>query len=54
MEQNNNSYYAHEGNFFYKLLTRRYILQLKKYEHNGVSECIDFDNTNCFSVGIEE
>ena len=37
-----------------KLLTRRYIFQLKKYEHKGISESIDFDNTNFSSVGLAE
>ena len=40
--------------FFYKLLTRRYIFQLTKYEHNkGVSESVDFD-MNFSSVGLAE
>ena len=40
--------------FFHKLLTRRYIFQLTKYEHDGVSESIDFDDTKFSSVGFAE
>ena len=38
----------------YKLLSRRYIFQLTKYEHKGVSESTDFDYTNFSSVGLAE
>ena len=41
--------------FFYKLLTGRYIFQLKKYEQRkGVSESIDFGNMNFSSIGLAE
>ena len=39
---------------FYKLLTRRYIFQLAKYEHKGVSESIDSDDRNFSFVGLLE
>ena len=50
MEWNNYSFAAHNDDFFYTLLTRRYIFQLTKYEHEGVSESIDSDNRNFFSL----
>ena len=53
-ERNNYSDAVHKGNFFYKLLTRRYIFQLMKYEHKGVSESIDFDDMNFSSAGLAE
>ena len=53
-EWNNYSYSAHNGCFFYKLLTRRYIFQLTKYKHKDVSESIDFDDTNISSVSLTE
>ena len=40
--------------FFYKLHIRRYIFQLKKYEHKGVTENIDSDDRNFSSIGLEE
>ena len=40
--------------FFYKYLPRRYIFQLTKYKHKGVSESIDSDNRNFSSVGLAE
>ena len=39
--------------FFFKLLTRRYIFHLTKYEHKGTSESIiDFHDTNYSSVDL--
>ena len=35
---------------FFKSLTKRYIFQLTKCERKGVSENIDSDNRNFFSV----
>ena len=43
---------AHKGDFSYKLLTRKYIFQLTRYEHKGISESTDFDDTNFSSAGI--
>ena len=40
--------------FFNKLLSRGYIFQLTKYEHQGVSQRIDSDNTNFSSVDLAE
>ena len=40
--------------FFYKLLKRRYIFQLTKYEHKDVRESIDSDDTNLSSIGFAE
>ena len=54
MEWNNYSFAAHNDDFFYTLLTRRYIFQLTKYEHEGVSESIDSDNRNFFFIGLAE
>ena len=46
------SYAVHKYDFFYKLLTRRYIFQLMKYEHKGASESIDSKDRNFSSVGL--
>ena len=54
VEWNNNSYAAHKDDFFNKLLTWRYIFQLVKYKNKGVSEAIDSDDRNLFSVGLAE
>ena len=40
--------------FFLKLLTRRYIFQLTKYKHKGISKSINFDDANVCSVGRAE
>ena len=53
-EWNNYFCAAHKGDFSYKLLTRKYIFQLTKYEHKGVSKSNDFDDTNFSSAGIAE
>ena len=52
-EWNNYSYAAHKGRFFKKkLITRMHIFQLMKYKHKGVSDSINFDDTNFSSVGL--
>ena len=43
-----------KGDFFYKLFTRRCIFQLTKYEHKGVSESTEFDDTSFSSVFLAE
>ena len=40
--------------FFYKLLNRRYIFQLTKYKHQGVSESTDSYDPNVSSVSLAE
>ena len=45
---------AHKGHLFYKLLTRRDIFQLTRYEYEGVSESIDPDDKNFTFIGLAE
>ena len=40
--------------FFWKLLTKKYIVQFTKYEHKGVSEGTDFNDRNFSSVECSE
>ena len=40
--------------FVQAFFNRRYIFQLTKYEHKGVRESIDFDDTNLSFVGLAE
>ena len=39
---------------FYKLLTRRYIFKLTRYEYEGVSESNDSHDRNFSFVGLAE
>ena len=38
--------------YFYKLLKRRYIFQLTKYEHKDLRESNDYGDTNLSFVGF--
>ena len=40
--------------FSFESLTKRYIFQLTKYEHEGVNENIDSDDKNFSFIGLAE
>ena len=51
-EWNNYFRTAHKGDFFYKLLKKRYIFQLTKYK--DVRKRTNSEETNLYSIGCAE
>ena len=48
-----NFYTVHKGDFFYKLVTRRYIFQLAKYERRGFRKSINFEDNFYLCLSCE-